>query len=422
MVRFEKFTLANGLRVILHRDPATPIAAVNVAYDVGSRDEDPEHTGFAHLFEHLMFGGSQHIPVFDTPLQEAGGENNAFTNTDFTDYYMTVPLANVETALWLESDRMNGLAFSGQSLEVQRKVVMEEFKQSYLNQPYGDVMLLLKPLAYQVHPYRWNPIGMELRHIAEATMEQVKDFFYRFYRPNRAVLTIAGAFDMERMRGLVEKWFGDIPSGETFVRTLPKEPLQTAPRFESVERQVPCDLLVKAYHGCRRAEMEYYPTDMLTDILSNGKSARLQRHLVLEKQLFSNVSAYVTGTFDEGLLILSGNPAEGVSLESADEALQEELDLLCRVPVGEEELRKTKNQIGTLLSYADLQVQDKAMNLSIFELMEKAERYNTEEEFYRMVSAEALQETARKLFKADNCSTLYYKAVAATPASCGTCP
>ena len=414
--------LPNGLRVILHQDGTTPIAAVNVAYDVGSRDEDPAHTGFAHLFEHLMFGGSEHIPDFDTQLQQAGGENNAFTSTDLTDYYLTVPVANIETALWLESDRMNRLAFSEESLEVQRKVVMEEFKQSYLNQPYGDVMLLLKPLAYRVHPYRWNTIGMELKHIEEATMAQVKDFFYRFYRPNRAVLTIAGDFEPARMKELVEKWFGDIPSGVPSERALPKEPEQTAPRFLEVESDVPSDLIVKAYHCCRRADAAYYPTDMLSDILSNGKSARLQRRLVEEKRLFSQISASVSGSFDEGLFIISGYPAEGVPLVAADAAIREELEMLCRVPVEAEELRKTKNQVATLLCYADLQVQDTAMNLGIFELMEKAERYNDEEALYEAVTAASLQETARKLFTEDNCSTLYYKAVASTSAGCGTCP
>lgn len=411
MTAFEKYTLANGLRVILHKDTTTPIAAVNVAYDVGSRDEDPAHTGFAHLFEHLMFGGSRNIPNFDQPLQQAGGENNAFTNTDLTDYYITLPVANIETALWLESDRMNELAFSANSLEVQRKVVMEEFKQSYLNQPYGDVMQLLKPLAYKVHPYRWNPIGKELDHIAGATMEQVKDFFYRFYRPNRAVLTLAGNFDTEKMKDLVEKWFAGIPSGADFRRSLPEEPRQTQPRLLEVEREVPNDLLVKAYHCCRRDAAAFYPTDMLSDILSNGKSARLQQHLVEEKQLFSNLSAYVTGSFDEGLFIISGNPNEGVSLQTADAAVQEELQQLCRERVGAAELQKTKNKIQTLLYYADLQVQDKAMNLGIFELLDKAERYDEEEVYYNAVSADSLLETAREVFTENNCSTLYYKAL-----------
>ena len=316
MIQFEKFQLPNGLRVILHVDRNTPMAALNITYNVGSRDEDPQHTGFAHLFEHLMFGGSKNIPDFDTRLQQVGGENNAFTNTDLTNYYLTVPVANLETALWLESDRMNELAFSKESLEVQRQVVIEEFKQQYLNQPYGDVMLLLKPLAYKVHPYQWNPIGKETSHIANAKMQEVKDFFYRFYRPNNAVLCIAGNINVKTTKEWVYKWFADIPQGTPYVRDLPMEPEQSEARLLQVERNVPNDLLVKAYHCCKRADASFYPTDMVSDILSNGKSARLQQRLVEEKQVFSNISAYVTGTFDEGLFIISGNPNEGVSLET----------------------------------------------------------------------------------------------------------
>ena len=411
MISFERHTLANGLRVILHRDVTTPLAAVNVIYDVGSRDEDPDHTGFAHLFEHLMFGGSKNIPVFDTPLQEAGGENNAFTNTDLTTYYLTVPVANLETALWLESDRMNELAFSEQSLEVQRKVVMEEFKQSYLNQPYGDVSLLLKPLAYKRHPYRWNPIGRELGHIAEATMEQVRAFFYRFYRPNNAVLSIAGNFDTDWVMSLVEKWFGGIPSGPPNVRDLPQEPPQTEPRFAEVERNVPNDMLVKAYHCCGRREDAFYATDVLSDILSNGNSSRLQRRLVEERQVFSTVSAYLTATFDPGLFIVSGNLCDGVSLETADAAVQEVLRELQQELVGERELERIRHKIQTLLSYADLQVQDKSMNLGIFEVLDRAERYYDEDTLYRQVQAGQLRDTSRELFTEANCSTLYYKAL-----------
>lgn len=411
MIAFETYTLANGLRVLLHCDESTPVAAVNIAYDVGSRDEDPEHTGFAHLFEHLMFGGSKNIPDFDTRLQKVGGENNAFTNTDLTDYYLTVPVANLETALWLESDRMNELAFSTESLEIQRQVVIEEFKQNYLNQPYGDVALLLKPLAYHIHPYQWNPIGKDTRSIAEASMEEVKDFFYRFYRPNNAVLTIAGNLEVTKVKDLVQKWFGDIPKGEPNRRHLPKEPEQTKARFLQVERDVPNDLLVKAYHTCKRSDDAFYPSDMVSDILSNGKSSRLQQRLVEQKRIFSDISAYVTGTFDEGLFVISGNPNEGVSLDTADRALQEELQLLCDNPVQEEELQKIKNKIQTLLYYADLQVQDKAMNLGIFELLDTAERYLWEEKLYQKVSAQQIQETCRKLFTVENSSTLYYKSI-----------
>lgn len=411
MVSFERHTLANGLRVILHRDVTTPLAAVNVIYDVGSRDEDPEHTGFAHLFEHLMFGGSKNIPDFDTSLQQAGGENNAVTSADLTTYYLTLPVDNLETALWLESDRMNELAFSTQSLEVQRKVVMEEFKQSYLNQPYGDVSLLLKPMAYKTHPYRWNPIGRELRHIADADMEQVRAFFYRFYRPNNAVLSIAGNFDTDRVFSMVEKWFGGIPSGPPNLRKLPQEPVQTEPRFTEVGRHVPNDMLVKAYHCCGRKAEEFYATDTLSDILSNGSSSRLQRLLVEEKRLFTTISAYLTATFDPGLFIISGNLCEGVSLEAADAAVQEVLAQLQQELVGERELLRIKHKIQTLLSYADLQVQDKSMNFGIFEVLDKAERYYDEDGLYRRVQAEQLREASRGLFTESNCSTLYYKAL-----------
>lgn len=410
MINFEKYRLDNGLKVILHVDGNTPLVAVNVAYNVGSRDESPEHTGFAHLFEHLMFGGSKNIPDFDTQLQKAGGESNAFTNTDLTDYYLTIPAANLETALWLESDRMNELAFSKKSLEIQRQVVIEEFKQNYLNQPYGDVMLLLKPLAYQVHPYKWNTIGKEIGHIENAKMEEVKEFFSRFYRPVNAILSIAGNIDIDKTKQLVSKWFENIPAGTPYLRNLPSEPEQMQPRFMEVERKVPNDLLVKAFHCCRRADSEFYPTDMVTDILSTGKSSRLQQHLVEDNPIFSNVSCYVTGTFDEGLLIISGNPNKGVSLESADAALQEELVLMRESLVSETELLKIKNKIRTLLYYADLQVQDKAMNLAVFEMIDQAERYDWEEKLYDSISAEQIQSVCKKLFVPNNSSTLYYKA------------
>ena len=410
MIHFEKYRLSNGLTVILHVDRHTPLVAVNVAYNVGSRNEDPDHTGFAHLFEHLMFSGSRHAPDFDGLLQRAGGESNAFTNTDLTNYYLTVPADNLELALWLESDRMQFLSISDKSLEIQRKVVIEEFKQNYLNQPYGDLMLLLKPLAYQVHPYRWNTIGKETAHIAQVQMAEVKAFYEKYYCPNNAVLCIAGHLDPEKTKKMVEKWFGEIPPGPFSPTLWPQEPVQQQPRFSEVTRNVPNDMLLKAYHCCKRADDNYYPTDMISDILSNGKSARLQRHLMEEQPVFSNISAYVTGTFDEGLFIIFGSPNPGVSLQAADEALQRELRLLSEQPVSDEELEKTKNKIRTLLYYADLQVQDKAMNLSIFELLDQAERYDWEESLYDRVDASQIQTMSRQLFTAENCSTLYYKA------------
>lgn len=411
MISFEKYTLSNGLRVILHKDENTPIAALSIVYDVGSRDEHPEHTGFAHLFEHLMFGGSMNIPDFDAKLQQVGGENNAFTNTDITNYYLTVPLVNLETALWMESDRMNELAFSEKSLDIQKKVVIEEFKQSYLNQAYGDVNLLLKPLAYKVHPYQWNTIGKNPEHIKQVNMSEVKDFFHNFYKPNNAVLSIAGNIDFDNTIKLIEKWFGDIKKGRKNIRNLPSEPKPYKAKFMEVERDVPNDLLIKAFHTCKRNDEEFYASDLISDIFSNGKSARLQQHLVEEQHIFSNITTYVNGTFDEGLFIINGNPNEGVSLETADAAIDRELDLLCSKKIEEKELQKVKNKVQTMMYYTDLQVQDKAMNLGIFEVLDKAERYNSEDELYQSVSAAQILETSRRLFTNNNSITLYYKSI-----------
>ncbi|MDE5759785.1 MAG: insulinase family protein, partial [Bacteroides sp.] len=305
-MKINKYRLPNGLRLVHHEDRSTQMVALNIVYDVGARDEHPDHTGFAHLFEHLMFGGSVHIPDYDTPLQRAGGENNAWTNNDITNYYLTIPKSNVEIGFWLESDRMLELAFSEQSLEVQRAVVIEEFKQRCLNQPYGDVGHLLRPLAYQKHPYRWPTIGKELSHIANATLAEVKEFFFRFYAPNNAVLAVTGNISWEETVRLTEKWFGPIPRREVPVRQLPQEPMQTAERRQTVERNVPLDALFMAYRMCGRNEADYYAFDILSDILSNGRSSRLTRKLVQEQKLFSSLDAYISGTRDAGLLHISG--------------------------------------------------------------------------------------------------------------------
>lgn len=410
MISFEKYQLDNGLTVILHKDVNTPIAAVNIAYNVGSRDENPNRTGFAHLFEHLMFGGSKNIPKYDEPLQKVGGENNAFTNVDITNYYLTLPVQNLETAFWLESDRMNELAFSQKSLDVQKNVVIEEFKQSYLNQPYGDVSQLLKPLAYKVHPYQWNTIGKDISHIAETTMDEVKEFFYTFYRPNNAVLSVAGNLDMDKTKQLIEKWFGNIPAGKLYQRNLPQEPLQTQARRLEVERDVPLDCIYKVYKMGKRTDDDYYAVDLISDILSNGQSSRLQQNLVKNRQLFSSINAYVSGTFDEGLFYVSGYPVPGVSLEQAEQVILEELEKMKTEALDNYELEKVKNRVKTLLYYAELQVQDKAMNLAISEVMDNASRINEEEARYNKVTTEDILLSAKKLFREESCSTLYYKA------------
>jgi predicted Zn-dependent peptidase len=410
MINFEKFELENGLRVIVHKDTSTPIVALNVLYDVGARDENPDKTGFAHLFEHLMFGGSVNIPKYDTPLEEAGGENNAFTNNDITNYYLTIPRQNMELAFWLESDRMLDLAFSEKSLEVQRNVVVEEFKQSYLNQPYGDVWLLLRPLAYKVHPYQWPTIGKTLEHIQNATMEDVKGFYRKFYNPNNAILTVAGNIETGQVMSLAKKWFEPIPAGIKYHRELPQEPSQSDERKMEVKRKVPFDAIYKVYHMCRRSDKAYHSTDLLSDILSNGDSSRMYRRLVKEQKLFSEIHAYITGDIDEGLFVVTGKLVKGVKMEEAEKSINDELEQVSEKLVDAEELDKVKNKIESSLEFAETSVLNKAINLSYSELLGDASLVNQEKQKYQAVSAQEIKQTAEKLFRKENSSTLYYYA------------
>ena len=408
-MKINKLTLDNGLRLVHHEDTATQMVALNIVYDVGSRDEHPDHTGFAHLFEHLMFGGSVHIPDYDTPLQQAGGENNAWTNNDITNYYLTVPRDNAEIGFWLESDRMLELAFSPRSLEVQRGVVMEEFKQRCLNQPYGDVSHLMRPLAYRVHPYRWPTIGKQLSHIAEATLDEVKDFFFCHYAPNNAVLAVTGNLSWDETRRLADKWFGPIPRRDIPERHLPPEPLQTEERRLCVERNVPLNALYLAFHMCGRDEADYYAFDILSDILSNGRSSRLTRHLVQERKLFSNIDAYVSGSRDAGLLYINGKPSSGTTLEEAEAAVWEELERLVQEPVDERELEKVKNKFESTQIFGNINYLNVATNLAWFELTGKAEDLDREVERYRAVNVGQLQAVARRAFRRTNANVLYYR-------------
>ena len=407
-MKINKLTLDNGLRLVHHEDTATQMVALNIVYDVGSRDEHPDHTGFAHLFEHLMFGGSVHIPDYDTPLQQAGGENNAWTNNDITNYYLTVPRDNAEIGFWLESDRMLELAFSPRSLEVQRGVVMEEFKQRCLNQPYGDVSHLMRPLAYRVHPYRWPTIGKQLSHIAEATLDEVKDFFFRHYAPNNAVLAVTGNLSWDETRRLADKWFGPIPRRDIPERHLPPEPLQTEERRLCVERNVPLNALYLAFHMCGRDEADYYAFDILSDILSNGRSSRLTRRLVLERKVFSNIDAYISGSRDAGLLNISGRPAAGIPLEEAEAAVWEELDRLKGELIALKELEKVKNKFESTQIFGNINYLNVATNLAWFELTGEAEDIDREVDRYRAVTSGQLQEVARRAFRRENANTLYY--------------
>lgn len=408
-MKINKHTLSNGLRLVHHEDTSTQMVALNIVYDVGARDEHPDHTGFAHLFEHLMFGGSVHIPDYDTPLQLAGGENNAWTNNDITNYYLTVPKPNVETAFWLESDRMLELAFSQQSLEVQRGVVMEEFKQRCLNQPYGDVGHLIRSLAYRVHPYRWPTIGKDLSHIEQATLEEVKTFFYRHYAPNNAVLAVTGNISWDETVRLTEKWFAPIPWREVPVRQLPQEPEQTEERRMTVERNVPLDALFMAYHMCSREDADYYAFDILSDILSNGRSSRLTRRLVQEQKIFSSIDAYISGTRDAGLLFVNGKPAAGVSLEQAEDAVRRELEELRQSFIGDQELEKVKNKFESTQIFGNINYLNVATNLAWYELIGQAEDIGREVGRYRSVTPEQLHTVARRAFRDENRVVLYYK-------------
>lgn len=408
MIQFEKFTLTNGLKVIVHKDISTPIVAFNVLYNVGARDEDEDHTGFAHLFEHLMFGGSVNIPNFDEPLQKVGGENNAFTSNDITNYYITLPKENLETAFWLESDRMLSLAFTEKSLEVQRQVVIEEFKQNYLNQPYGDVWLLLRPLAYQVHPYKWATIGKEISHIENANMQEVKDFFNTYYTPNNAILSVAGNIELDEIKQLTEKWFGGISSGNNNNRNLAKEPLQKEARRLEVKRKVPANAIYKAYKMCNKTHPDFYATDLLTDILSLGNSSKLYISLIKEQKLFSNINAYVLGSFDDGLLIISGHISENTSFNDAENGIINELEKIKKLAVTPKELEKVKNKVESMQAFSETSVLNKAMNLAINELLGGANKVNTDIEAYRKVTAEDIRRLANEIFKESNCSTLIY--------------
>lgn len=408
MIEFQKRRLPNGLTVIVHEDPSTPMAAVNVLYKVGARNEEYDRTGFAHLFEHLMFGGSVNIPSYDEPVQLAGGENNAFTNNDYTDYYLALPKENIETALWLESDRMLSLAFNEKSLEVQRKVVVEEFAQRYLNQPYGDIWLLLRPLAYEKHPYRWATIGRDIDHIRTATMEQVRAFFERYYKPANAILSVAGDIPAARMFELAEKWFGPIPAGAPVADDIPQEPEQTVPRRLEVRRPVPASVIYIAFHMGPRLSREATVCDVVSDILSNGTSSRLYQRLVKESPLFSNVNAYISGDADPGLFLVTGHVMEGVSLEDAEAALWRELEMMKNEPVGDYELEKVKNKFEANNVFGEINVLNKAMNLAYFEMLGDAAMINNEVAEHNSVTAAEIMETSQRVFRPENSSTLLY--------------
>ncbi len=408
MIHFDRFNLDNGLRVLVHTDKSTPMAVVNVIYDVGAKDEDPEKTGFAHLFEHLMFGGSINIPSYDEPLQMAGGENNAFTTNDLTNYYCQLPADNIETAFWLESDRMLSLAFSKKSLEVQRKVVCEEFKEHYINKPYGDVWHNLRKLAYKLHPYRWMTIGASLQHIEDATLDDVKAFFKKHYNPSNAVLVVAGNVETDQVKTLAEKWFGPIPSGTKYERNIPVEPAQMQAAHLEMKANVPLDALYKCWHIFPRNDQRYYTCDLITDILGGGASSRLFQKLVKELALFSNIECYHMGCTDAGLLVIEGKLVSGVKMEDAEAAVLQELETLKLHGISENELEKVKNKVESSMAFEDMSLMNRASSIAMYELLGDANLINTELDKYRMVTSTDIREMSQTVFTSQNCSTLYY--------------
>ena len=408
MIQFNRFVLQNGLRVLVHEDHSTPMAVVNVMYDVGSRDEQEEKTGFAHLFEHLMFGGSIHIKDYDEPLQRAGGENNAYTTNDLTNYYCQLPAENIETAFWLESDRMLSLAFSKKSLEVQRKVVCEEFKEHYINKPYGDIWHKMRALAYKVHPYRWMTIGKELKHVEDATIEDVKHFFFKHYRPVNAILVVAGKVQTEEIRRLAEKWFGDIPSGEKYQRHLPAEPKQQQPGLLEIKADVPLDAFIKTWHMGGRLDREYYIADLISEILGGGASSRMYQALVKERQLFSNLDCYHFGTVENGLLTVEGKLVKGVTMAEAEKAVNEEIEKIRNEEVSESELQKVKNKTESVIAFEDMSVMNRANSLAFYELLGDASLMNTELDRYNEITAADILSYSKILFDENNSNTIHY--------------
>ena len=408
MINFNRFSLENGLRILVHEDRSTPLIAMNILYDVGSRDEDPSRTGLAHLFEHLMFGGSLNIPDYDTPLQLVGGENNAFTNNDITNYYLTIPSENIETGFWLESDRMLELDFSQKNLDTQKSVVTQEFNQRYLNQPYGDALLKLRPLAYKVHPYRWPTIGMDMKHILDTDLGQIRKFFFSHYAPNNAILALTGNIDYDHAFRLSQKWFGPIEKRSIQTRNLPAEPEQTEGRILTIESDVPSTALYKVWHIGGRKSNDFYTLDLITDLLAGGESGRLYTKLVREEKLFSEINAYLTADLDPGLIIVQGKLMKGVDVHFADEAVNKVINSLLISNGINEEMEKVKNKFESSTVFSNTSILNKAANLSMFELLGNPGLINSEVDTYRNVTYDMITETVKRYFKPSNCSTINY--------------
>lgn len=408
MIKYKQITLQNGLTVIVNRDTASKMAAVNILYKVGARNEQPHRTGLAHLFEHLMFRGTHNVPDFDTPVQMACGENNAFTNNDYTDFYITLPKDNIETALWLESDRMTGLNLSAEACEIEKRVVIEEFRQRYLNQPYGDVNMLLRQMAYTTHPYRWATIGLTPDHIAEASQEEIHTFYHDFYHPSNAILSVSGDIDEEQVFALAHKWFGSIADTPHSPTPIPAEPVQTAARRLRVERDVPATTIVIAFHMGNRRSKDFFLGDITSDVLAGGDSARLYEHLIKQKNIFASVNAYISGDVDEGLFVITGQLLPSTSEQEAEQALWEEIRLLQTTFVSDYELEKVKNKFEANTLFGELNVMNKAMNLGYYSMIGDLPLINREVDIYRSITKQEIADFALRTFREENSSTLIY--------------
>lgn len=409
MINYQQFTLDNGLKVLVHEDHSSKMAVLNILYKVGSRNEIPGKTGLAHYFEHLMFGSSKNVPVFDTALERVGGSCNAFTNTDITNYYITLPAVNIETAFWLESDRMLQLNLSDKTIETQRKVVIEEFKQRYLNQPYGDVFHHIRKLAYDAHPYQWPTIGRDIEDIVNYTKEDVMEFYFTHYRPDNAVMVVAGDVTLGQVKGLAEKWFGDIPSGKIPKRTIPQEMPQATKKTLTVEADVPTDALYKVYHMPGKLQKGYLQADLITDILGFGRSSILEQQLVKNGNIFASIGAYILGTVDPGLLIFSGKMERGQSAELAEKALDEVVSAFLQSTIAENTLTKVKNQAEAMKTYESVQLLNRAMSLAYYAHLGNPDLYQTEYEKKTQIPADSIMDWANGILKEDNASVVYYK-------------
>ena len=408
MIQFDSFTLDNGLTVIANQDDKTPLVAVNLLYRVGAKNENPKATGFAHLFEHLMFSGSKNFQSYDEAIQMMGGESNAFTNNDFTNYYLTLPADFLPHALDLEADRMQNLNINVQSLEVQRNVVIEEFKQRYINQPYGDLWAEIRRLAYKVHPYKWQTIGSDISHIENASLEQVRSFYDNFYQPSNAILSISGNVSLNSVKEEVERAFGKMEYKRTIFPAYSMEPQQKDNRRIKVFRDVPSDVICIIFPMSCRKDRQYFVQDLLSDVLSNGKSSRMYQSLVVEKKLFTEINAFISGDDDAGLFIVMGKYCDGISLEQGEEAIWQELNSVCENPVSEQELRKMKNKNEASATFSNMKILDKAMNLAYYAHLGEPDRINKEREFYNSVTIRDLQQAAEQMFHLDCHSVLYY--------------